>query len=180
MQQLFKTQGYLAPSLRTVRLNIGHHFSAIHARSGAGLPSGGRPLREGAHDARGHRGDAASSAQDAAGHSGRLHRYSPSIPKTRNKHLGCEYLAVLETDNATPYYLNLHNREVAHMLALGATGSAKSFLCNFLLQNAQKYQPETYIFDIRGGLLDQSILAGGQEHAEKHTHIRSTFRMIRR
>ena len=40
-----------------------------------------------------------------------------------NPHLRSEYLAVLETDNATPYYLNLHNGEVAHTLILGMTGS---------------------------------------------------------
>jgi hypothetical protein len=40
-----------------------------------------------------------------------------------NPHLSSEYLAVLETDNATPYYLNLHNGEVAHTLILGMTGS---------------------------------------------------------
>ena len=33
-----------------------------------------------------------------------------------NAHLGAEYLAVLETDNTTPYFLNLHNGEVAHTL----------------------------------------------------------------
>lgn len=54
-----------------------------------------------------------------------------------NPHLRSEYLAVLETDNATPYYLNLHNGEVAHTLILGMTGSGKSFLCNFLLTNAR-------------------------------------------
>lgn len=70
--------------------------------------------------------------------------------ETWNDHLDREYLAVLETDNATPYYLNLHNREVAHTLILGATGSGKSFLANFILQNAQKYEPLTYIFDIGG------------------------------
>jgi type IV secretion system protein VirB4 len=48
--------------------------------------------------------------------------------ETWNRHLDCEYLAVLETDNATPYYLNLHEREVAHTLILGATGSGNSFL----------------------------------------------------
>src|SRR5437764_7112915 len=68
--------------------------------------------------------------------------------ETRNEHLGTEYLAVLETDHATPYFLNLHNRDVAHTLILGATGAGKSFLANSLLQNAQKYKPLTYIFDI--------------------------------
>jgi type IV secretory pathway VirB4 component len=31
-----------------------------------------------------------------------------------NAHLGTEYLAVLETDNSTPYFLNLHTADVAH------------------------------------------------------------------
>jgi type IV secretion system protein VirB4 len=43
-----------------------------------------------------------------------------------NAHLGTEYLAALETDNSTPYFLNLHNGEVAHTLILGMTGSGKS------------------------------------------------------
>ena len=42
-----------------------------------------------------------------------------------NPHLGSEYLAALETDNSTPYFLNLHNGEVAHTLILGMTGSGK-------------------------------------------------------
>ncbi|MDQ2833095.1 MAG: DUF87 domain-containing protein [Acidobacteriota bacterium] len=79
----------------------------------------------------------------------------------RNHHLGTEYLAVLETDNATPYYLNLHNGEVAHTLILGMTGSGKSFLCNFLLTNAQKYKPLTYIFDIGGSFQSLTEIFGG-------------------
>jgi type IV secretion/conjugal transfer VirB4 family ATPase len=79
----------------------------------------------------------------------------------RNAHLGTEYLAVLETDNATPYYLNLHNGEVAHTLILGMTGSGKSFLCNFLLTNAQKYKPLTYIFDIGGSFQSMTEIFGG-------------------
>jgi type IV secretion/conjugal transfer VirB4 family ATPase len=78
-----------------------------------------------------------------------------------NQHLRSEYLAVLETDNATPYYLNLHNGEVAHTLILGMTGSGKSFLCNFLLTNAQKYRPQTYIFDIGGSFQSLTEIFGG-------------------
>lgn len=81
--------------------------------------------------------------------------------ETRNEHLGEEYLAVLETDHATPYFLNLHNRDVAHTLILGATGSGKSFFCNFMLQNAQKYQPLTYIFDIGGSFESLTRIFGG-------------------
>jgi type IV secretion/conjugal transfer VirB4 family ATPase len=79
----------------------------------------------------------------------------------RNNHLGTEYLAVLETDNATPYFLNLHNGEVAHTLILGMTGSGKSYLCSFLLQNAQKYAPLTFIFDIGGSFQSLTSIFGG-------------------
>jgi type IV secretion/conjugal transfer VirB4 family ATPase len=79
----------------------------------------------------------------------------------RNLHLGTEYLAVLETDNHTPYFLNLHNGEVAHTLILGMTGSGKSYLCCFLLQNAQKYRPLTFIFDIGGSFHSLTTIFGG-------------------
>ena len=58
-------------------------------------------------------------------------------------------------------YLNLHNGEVAHTLILGMTGSGKSYLCNFLLQNAQKYQPLTFIFDIGGSFQSLTTIFGG-------------------
>ena len=50
-----------------------------------------------------------------------------------NAHLGTEYLAVLETDNSTPYYLNLHTGDVAHTLILGMSGSGKSMENNYAL-----------------------------------------------
>ena len=78
-----------------------------------------------------------------------------------NAHLGTEYLAVLETENQTPYYLNLHEGEVAHTLILGMTGSGKSYLCNFLLQNAQKYDPLTFVFDIGGSFESITTIFGG-------------------
>lgn len=43
----------------------------------------------------------------------------------RNQHLRQEYLAVLETNHHTPYYLNLHYRDVAHTMILGRTGAEK-------------------------------------------------------
>jgi type IV secretion system protein VirB4 len=55
----------------------------------------------------------------------------------------------------------LHNGEVAHTLILGMTGSGKSFLCNFLLTNAQKYKPRTYIFDIGGSFQSLTEIFGG-------------------
>ena len=78
-----------------------------------------------------------------------------------NVHLNAEYLAALETDNCTPYFLNLHNGEVAHTLILGMTGSGKSYFCNFILQNAQKYAPLTFIFDIGGSFQSLTTIFGG-------------------
>ncbi len=78
-----------------------------------------------------------------------------------NPHLGTEYLAVLETDNSTPYYLNLHTGDVAHTLILGMSGSGKSYLCNFLLQNAQKYKLLTFIFDIGGSFQSLTTIFKG-------------------
>jgi type IV secretion system protein TrbE len=67
-----------------------------------------------------------------------------------NAHLGKEYLAVLETNHRTPYYLNLHCKDTAHTVILGRTGSGKSFLMNFIITNLQKYEPYTFIFDLGG------------------------------
>jgi type IV secretion/conjugal transfer VirB4 family ATPase len=78
-----------------------------------------------------------------------------------NTHLGTEYLAALETDNQTPYFLNLHNGEVAHTLILGMTGSGKSYFWNLLLQNAQKYAPLTFIFDIGGSFQSLTTIFRG-------------------
>ena len=79
----------------------------------------------------------------------------------RNPHLGSEYLAVLETQHATPYYLNLHSGDVAHTLILGATGSGKSFLLSFLLQSMQKYDPLTFIFDLGASYESLTRVLGG-------------------
>jgi len=78
-----------------------------------------------------------------------------------NKHLRQEYLAVLETNHRTPYFLNLHHRDVAHTMILGRTGSGKSFLLNFLITNLQKYSPYTFIFDLGGSFESLTQLFGG-------------------
>lgn len=81
--------------------------------------------------------------------------------ETRNEHLGAEYLAVLETDNDTPYFLNLHDGEVAHTFICGTPGSGKSVMLNFIASNAQKYRPQTYIFDIGGSFRSLTEIYGG-------------------
>jgi len=80
---------------------------------------------------------------------------------TRNDHLRREYLAALETNHGTPYFLNLHYRDTAHSMILGRTGSGKSFLLNFLITNLQKYDPYTFIFDLGGSFESLTRLFGG-------------------
>jgi type IV secretion system protein VirB4 len=79
----------------------------------------------------------------------------------QNHHLRQEYLAVLETNHHTPYFLNLHHRDVAHTMILGRTGAGKSFLLNFLITNLQKYDPWTFIFDLGGSFESLTQLFGG-------------------
>src|SRR5205807_739799 len=83
-----------------------------------------------------------------------------------------EYLAVLETNHSTPYFLNLHYQDTAHTIVLGRTGSGKSFFLNFLITNLQKYAPYTFIFDLGGSFRSITQLFGGAylkvsaEHSE--------------
>jgi len=79
----------------------------------------------------------------------------------KNHQLRSEYLAVLETNHGTPYFLNLHYRDVAHSMILGRTGSGKSFLINFLITNLQKYDPHTFIFDLGGSFESLTRLFAG-------------------
>jgi type IV secretion system protein VirB4 len=63
-------------------------------------------------------------------------------------HLNRDALAVFETRHQTPFFFNLHVDDVGHSVVLGATGSGKSFLLNFLVTQAEQYAPRTVIFDL--------------------------------
>ena len=93
----------------------------------------------------------------------RIFRFSSpfTVASPQNRHLRQEYLAVLETNHHTPYFLNLHHRDVAHTMILGRTGAGKSFLLNFLITNLQKYDPWTFIFDLGGSFESLTQLFGG-------------------
>src|SRR4029450_3886276 len=77
-------------------------------------------------------------------------------------HLGREALAVFETPHRTPYAFNLHVQDVGHTLVLGATGSGKSFLLNFLITHAQKYAPQTVVLDVGHSYRKLATLLGGR------------------
>jgi type IV secretion system protein VirB4 len=66
----------------------------------------------------------------------------------RSDHLGVDALAIFETPHHVPYGFSLHVDDVGHTLILGATGSGKSFLVNFLVTHAQQYDPITVILDL--------------------------------
>ena len=88
-----------------------------------------------------------------------------------SRHLnGQEYLAVFETAQQTPYFWNPHCDDVGHTLVLGATGSGKSFLLNFLITHAQKYDPVTMIFDLGGSYQKLTTLLGGKTWRLGLTH----------
>ena len=87
--------------------------------------------------------------------------FAPETGNPVNAHLGQEHLAVLESEDGTPFYLNLHVQDVAHTLVLGATGSGKSFLLNFLITFLQKYTPRTLIFDLGGSYRRMTQAFGG-------------------
>jgi type IV secretion system protein TrbE len=79
-----------------------------------------------------------------------------------SSHLGRDALAIFETPHRTTYAFNLHVQDVGHTLVLGATGSGKSFLLNFLITHAQKYAPLTVVLDVGHSYRKLAALLGGR------------------
>jgi type IV secretion system protein VirB4 len=65
-----------------------------------------------------------------------------------NEYLNKEYLAVMETNNNTPFYMNFHYKDLGHTAIFGYSGSGKSFLGNFCLTMFKKYDPIIFLFEL--------------------------------
>ena len=80
----------------------------------------------------------------------------------RCRHLDAPALVMFETTAHTPHHFDLFGgSDVGHTAILGATGSGKSFLANFLLLNALRYNARVCILDLGGSYQGLTQLVGG-------------------
>ena len=95
-----------------------------------------------------------------------------------SKHLDKPALATLETAWGTAYDYDLFAGDVGHTLILGATGSGKSFLLNFLLVQARQYDPRILILDLGGSYrwLTQFLGGGYLELSPENTSSATALR----
>jgi type IV secretion system protein VirB4 len=56
-------------------------------------------------------------------------------------------VTVLESTAASPYYFNFHHGDLGNFLLIGPSGSGKTVILNFLLAQAQKFEPRIVFFD---------------------------------
>ena len=87
----------------------------------------------------------------------------PAVGHARCAHLDAPCLADFETSWRTRYGFDLFGGgDVGHTLILGATGSGKSFLLNFLLMQALGYDPRILILDLGGSYRHLTEFVGGE------------------
>jgi hypothetical protein len=103
--------------------------------------------------------------------------YAPYGGEKRNRHLGSEHLVVLETNEATPYYFNLHEGDRLGALLFGAPGAGKSVLANLLIDHSQKDEPRTFILDLGGSYRQITEKHGGCYLQMQFGHSRQSFRI---
>jgi type IV secretion system protein VirB4 len=56
-------------------------------------------------------------------------------------------VTVLETTASSPYFFNFHRGDLGNFLIIGPSGAGKTVLMNFLLAQAQKFNPRIVFFD---------------------------------
>ncbi|MCR2834753.1 VirB4 family type IV secretion/conjugal transfer ATPase [Parerythrobacter lacustris] len=73
-----------------------------------------------------------------------LHNFP--IGKPHGNHWG-EAVTLFETTAAGPYFFNFHQNDLGNFTVIGPSGSGKTVLLNFLLAQAQRFNPRTILFD---------------------------------
>ena len=56
-------------------------------------------------------------------------------------------VSLLETTSASPYYFNFHRGDLGNFILIGPSGAGKTVALNFLLAQAQKFDPRLFFFD---------------------------------
>ena len=88
--------------------------------------------------------------------------FAPGHGDAQSDHLEAPSLATLETRCGTLYDYDLFaGSDVGHTLALGSTGAGKSFLLNFLLVHALRYNPRVCVLDLGGSYRHLTAMLGG-------------------
>ena len=90
--------------------------------------------------------------------------FGPGRAPATSRHLGRPALALFETPWRSAYHYDLFaggGGDVGHTLILGATGSGKSFLLNFLLVQALQYDPKVLVLDLGGSYRWLTQFLGG-------------------
>lgn len=87
--------------------------------------------------------------------------FQPACGERKSSFLASDCLAVVETEDRSPFFYNIHVHDVGHTAIFGSTGSGKTFWLNFLLTHAQQYGPYTFIFDVGGSYRWLTELFGG-------------------
>lgn len=103
--------------------------------------------------------------------------YAPHSGEKVNRHLRSEHLVVLETNDQTPYYFNLHEGDKLGTLMFGAPGSGKSVLANLLIDHSQKNSPRTFILDLGGSYRQITRKHGGSYLHMQFGDGRQSFRI---
>ncbi|MGI9072255.1 MAG: VirB4 family type IV secretion system protein [Bryobacteraceae bacterium] len=103
--------------------------------------------------------------------------YAPDAGDQLNRYLCSEHLVVLETNDQTPYYFNLHEGDKLGALVFGAPGSGKSVLANLLIDHSQKHAPRTFILDLGGSYRQITRKHGGSYVHMQFGDGRQSFRI---